>query len=74
MNLKVVLKPSDQGGFRAFVPNLPGCDRRGMNEEEALANVRTAVLQHFGIEEVLHAPHGYPYDFSRMGNNNLLFG
>jgi hypothetical protein len=25
MNLKVVLEPSEEGGFTAYVPSLPGC-------------------------------------------------
>ena len=39
MRLKVVLEPSDEGGFTVYVPSLPGC----ISEGEALANIREAV-------------------------------
>ena len=29
MRLKVVLEPSDEGGFTVYVPSLPGCSRAG---------------------------------------------
>lgn len=44
MNLKVVLEPSDEGGFTVYVPSLPGCISEGETEEEALANIREAIL------------------------------
>lgn len=44
MNLKVVLEPSDEGGFTVYVPSLPGCISEGKTEEEALANIREAIL------------------------------
>ena len=43
MNLKVILEPSDEGGFTAFVPALPGCISEGNTREEALANIREAI-------------------------------
>jgi len=43
MKLKVVLEPSEDGGFTAYVPSLPGCVSEGETEEEALANIREAV-------------------------------
>ena len=43
MVLKVVLEPSDEGGFTAHVPALPGCISEGDTFEEAIANVREAV-------------------------------
>jgi len=42
MNLTVVLEPSDDGGFTAVVPSLPGCISEG-DTREAVANVREAV-------------------------------
>jgi predicted RNase H-like HicB family nuclease len=41
--LKIVLEPSDEGGFTAFVPALPGCGSEGETREEALANIREAI-------------------------------
>ncbi len=43
MKLRVVLEPSDEGGFTVYVPSLPGCISEGETEEEAMANIREAV-------------------------------
>ena len=43
MTLKVVLERSEDGGFSAYVPALPGCISEGETAEEALANIREAI-------------------------------
>jgi predicted RNase H-like HicB family nuclease len=43
MRLKVILEPSDEGGFTAIVPSLPGCVSEGDTKDEALANIREAI-------------------------------
>jgi predicted RNase H-like HicB family nuclease len=43
MKLQVVLEASDEGGFSALVPALPGCISEGDTREEALANIREAI-------------------------------
>ena len=43
MKLTVVLEPSEDGGFTAIVPSLPGCLSEGDTREEALANIREAI-------------------------------
>ena len=43
MKLKVILEPSDEGGFTVYVPSLPGCISEGDTLEEALANIREAI-------------------------------
>ncbi|MEK6709630.1 MAG: type II toxin-antitoxin system HicB family antitoxin [Nitrospinota bacterium] len=43
MKLKIVLEPSDEGGFTVYAPSLPGCISEGETEEEALANIREAI-------------------------------
>jgi predicted RNase H-like HicB family nuclease len=43
MNLQVVLKKCEEGGFTALVPALPGCISEGDTREEALANIREAI-------------------------------
>ena len=40
----VVFEPSDQGGFAVYVPTLRGCVSQGETEEEALENIRDAIL------------------------------
>jgi predicted RNase H-like HicB family nuclease len=43
MRLKVVLEPSEEGGYTVFVPSLPGCISEGDTVEEAMANIREAI-------------------------------
>ncbi len=43
MRLKIVLEPSDEGGYTAYVPSLPGCISEGDTAEEALSNIREAI-------------------------------
>lgn len=43
MNLHVVLEPSDEGGYTATVPALPGCISEGSTREEALGNIQEAI-------------------------------
>jgi predicted RNase H-like HicB family nuclease len=43
MKLRVVLEPSEEGGFTAHVPALPGCISEGETEDEALSNIKEAI-------------------------------
>lgn len=43
MKLSVVLEPSEEGGYTAYVPSLPGCISEGESKEEALQNIREAI-------------------------------
>ncbi len=43
MKIKVILEPSEEGGFTAVVPSLPGCISEGNTKEEALKNIREAI-------------------------------
>ena len=43
MNVKVVLEPSDEGGYTLHVPALPGCISEGETREKALRNIREAI-------------------------------
>jgi len=43
MKLKVILEPSDEGGYTVFVPSLPGCISEGNTKEEALKNIKEAI-------------------------------
>jgi predicted RNase H-like HicB family nuclease len=43
MRLKVVLQKSEEGGYTAFVPSLPGCLSEGDTREQALANIKEAI-------------------------------
>jgi predicted RNase H-like HicB family nuclease len=43
MNLKVLLEPSEEGGYTALVPSLPGCISEGKTKKEAMKNIREAI-------------------------------
>lgn len=47
MKIQVILEPSDEGGFTAIVPSLPGCISEGNTKEEALKNIREAIELYF---------------------------
>ena len=43
MKLKVILEPSEEGGYTVLVPSLPGCISEGDTKKEALKNIREAI-------------------------------
>jgi predicted RNase H-like HicB family nuclease len=43
MLFKVVLEPSDEGGYTVYVPSLPGCISEGETADDALLNIREAI-------------------------------
>ena len=43
MKLKIVLEPSDEGGFTVYVPSLPGFISEGDTKEEAMAKIKEAI-------------------------------
>jgi predicted RNase H-like HicB family nuclease len=43
MNLRIVLEPSDEGGYTALVPALPGCISQGDTRKQALENIQEAI-------------------------------
>jgi predicted RNase H-like HicB family nuclease len=43
MKINAVLEPSDEGGYTAYVPSLPGCISEGEDVKEALANIYEAI-------------------------------
>lgn len=43
MKIKVLLEPSDKGGYTVYVPSLPGCISEGEIIEEALENIQEAI-------------------------------
>jgi predicted RNase H-like HicB family nuclease len=44
MKFTVILEPEEEGGYSIHCPALPGCHSQGENEEEALANIKEAIL------------------------------
>lgn len=43
MKLRVILEPSDDGGYTVIVPALPGCISEGDSVDEALGNISEAI-------------------------------
>ncbi len=43
MKLRILLEPSDEGGYTVIVPALPGCISEGDSREEALRNIQEAI-------------------------------
>lgn len=43
MKLKIIMEPSEEGGYTVYVPALPGCISEGDTTEEALKNIREAI-------------------------------
>ncbi len=43
MKIKIYLEPSEDGGYTAIVPSLPGCISEGDTKEEALRNIKEAI-------------------------------
>jgi predicted RNase H-like HicB family nuclease len=43
MRLKIILEPSEDGGYTAIVPALPGCISEGDTRKEALDNIKEAI-------------------------------
>jgi predicted RNase H-like HicB family nuclease len=43
MKLQVILEPSDEGGYTAYVPSLPGCISEGEDIDDTLANIQEAI-------------------------------
>lgn len=43
MKLRIILEASDDGGYTATVPALPGCISEGDSREAALDNIKEAI-------------------------------
>jgi predicted RNase H-like HicB family nuclease len=44
MELKIVLEEQEEGGYTVYVPALPGCISQGDSVEEAISNIKEAIL------------------------------
>jgi len=58
MNFRVILEPSEEGGFSVFAPSLPGCISEGDSRDEALENIAEAIALYLEPvdDETLAAP------------------
>ncbi|MEW5996011.1 MAG: type II toxin-antitoxin system HicB family antitoxin [Candidatus Micrarchaeota archaeon] len=53
-NFHIVLEKQEEGGYTAYVPELPGCISQGDTEKETLKNIREAIALYL---EELRASH-----------------
>jgi predicted RNase H-like HicB family nuclease len=51
MDYAVKLNPEKEGGYSVVVPGLPGCVSQGETREEALENVREAILLYLEVAQ-----------------------
>lgn len=43
MKFEIILEPSDEGGYTAVVPSLPGCVSEGGTRDETLKSIAEAI-------------------------------
>ena len=76
MRLKVILEPSDEGGYTVYVPALPGCISEGDSRDEALQNIREAIDVSFDESEpkpaLIHLQH-VPKTYSPMSRGRKWY-
>ena len=58
LTYEVVLEPSDEGGYVVYVPTLRGCVSEGDTEEEALENIKDAIVMWLDSWEKVAADKG----------------
>jgi predicted RNase H-like HicB family nuclease len=51
MEISVILKPNDLGGYTAYIPSLSGCISQGKTKDEALKNFKELLELYLEIDE-----------------------
>ncbi len=70
MLIRIVLEPSEEGGYTAIAPSLPGCISEGNSREEAIENIREAIelyLEPVEDEQILSGNIQIDYSSSQSG-------
>ena len=52
MKYKIILQKSDEG-IAVSVPGLPGCHSQGKSEEEAIVNIKEAIVGYLDVVDEL---------------------
>lgn len=52
MELKIVLEEQEEGGYTVLVPALPGCISEGDTLEEAIRNIKEAIMLYLDINKI----------------------
>ncbi|MCA1778204.1 MAG: type II toxin-antitoxin system HicB family antitoxin [Xanthomonadaceae bacterium] len=50
MKYRIALHKSEEG-YSVYVPGLPGCWSQGATEQEAVANIRDAIVEYLSVVE-----------------------
>ncbi len=58
MKFKIILEPSEDGGYTVSVPALPGCISEGDTLDEAIANIKEAIELYLEPVEAGNLPPG----------------
>jgi predicted RNase H-like HicB family nuclease len=72
MKFTVVLEPEEAGGFSVHCPALPGCASQGETPDEALTNIREAILgilavrRKHGMPAAVETPEGVAEEIKRV--------
>ena len=65
MNIRVVIEQDEDGFYVAEVPAMPGCLSQGRTREEAIANIREAIVGWLEVmEQKAGAVRGEPIEVS----------
>ena len=66
---QVILMPAEEGGYTVVVPALPGCVSEGDTEEEALENIRDAIVGWLAVarKHGLYVPASDRVELSTVG-------
>lgn len=56
LKLMVVLEPGEDGFIVAQCPAVPGCATQGKTQEEALANIKEAILGCLKVRQEMKLP------------------
>lgn len=51
LEYNIVFTPEDEGGYSAYVPDLPGCVSQGDTFEEAKSNIKEAIQLYLESED-----------------------
>jgi predicted RNase H-like HicB family nuclease len=62
MRLKIILEPSNEGGYTVYVPALPGCVSEGETLDEAKRNILEVIHLYLEPDEETPLPQGAVVD------------
>lgn len=52
MELKILLEEQEEGGYTVLVPALPGCISEGDTLDEAVKNIKEAIMLYLDIDSI----------------------